>query len=153
MKNTFSVDAPHIVVTKDFEQCRKSLEALGVQYKQVTSDYFVFPAKLFGSGIDFMVGIHGSSGVPQLVLFIEIFRPEEYYRAPGYNIEKSFDEVSEILRKRYGLPDKKGRSGVSVFADETLPYEKWLAEEYMVEHCMMDRFGLYESLHINFYQY
>jgi len=151
MKNTFPVDEPKLVLTKDFEQCRRSLSVLGIEYKQITEGYMTFPAKLFDSKVDFIIGLHSSwhAGV-KCVDLIEIFRTDEYYKA-SHGLGASYAEVSEILRKRYGLPDQEGWGGISVFDADRLPYEKWLTEEHMVKHYIMDRFGLYECLNIEFY--
>lgn len=148
MKNTFSVDEPHIVLTTDFEGCKQSLEALGVKYRQVTKEYFIFPARLFGSDLDLMVGVHGNSGVPRRVVFLEVFRPEEYYKSPEYDLDQSFRELSGVLRRRYGAPRIVTSASIN-----GQPCEQWLTQDYIVNHCLMERLAVYESLHINFYQY
>lgn len=148
MKNTFLIDEPRVVLIDNFKQCRERLEASGVTYKQVTEKYITFSAKLFGSDIDLMVGLHGGSS--KWLELIEIFRPEEYYRVPGNDVWKSFDELSGILRKRYGPPASSGTSELSHYDEEQWPFEKWLTEEYSISHYLMERFNVGEYLRIEF---
>ncbi len=148
MKNTFLIDEPKILLTDNFRQCKETLTASRVKYRQITEDYIVFPAKLFGADTDLMVGLHGGSS--KWLEFIEIFRPKEYYEVPGNDAWKSFGELSGILRRKYGPPASSGTSGMSHFDTEQWPFEKWETEEYTIDHYLIDRFGVGEYLKIHF---
>ena len=91
-----------------------------------------------------MFGIHFNA---LKIEFIEIFRPQEYYLSDYYDINESFAQLSGILRKQYGKP--LITTSASIGGN---PCEQWHTSNYIVNHYIMERFGLEEHLHINFYK-
>ena len=142
--DAFDVDSPKISIHAKAHNIEHLLKQAGIAYTLVTRGYLVFPGHVFGSNIPLMIGIHFNlTGVK----YIEIFRPREYYQSKLRTIEESFTELSQILRRKYGTPLITTSDSIN-----NHPCEQWMAENYMVNHFIMERFGPEEHLHINFYK-
>lgn len=141
---SFEVDSPRISITPNSQNLEASLKNAGIDYAVVAKGYIVFAGNIWGSDIPLMIGIHFNS---LKVEFIELFRPHSYYQSETYDIHTSFAELSKLLRSRYGAPllvTSKSIGGN--------PCEQWITPDYIINHYIMDRFGLEEHLHINFYK-
>ena len=141
---TFVIDSPQISITPDTKSFVESLKIAAIEYTLVTDGYITFAGRAFGCNMPLMFGIHFNA---LKVEFIEIFHPQEYYQADSYNINESFSQLSEILRKQYGKPLVTTAALIGGH-----PCEQWYTSNYIVNHYIMDRFGLEEHLHINFYK-
>lgn len=141
---TFVIDFPQIAISPDTNTFIDSLKASTIEYTLVTDGYITFAGRAFGCDIPLMFGIHFDA---RKIEFIEISRPHEYYRSASYDINESFSQLSEILRKQYGKPLITTAASIG-----GLPCERWHTSNYIVNHYIMDRFGLEEHLHINFYK-
>lgn len=139
-KSIIKLDKPKINITKDLSKTLKQLKSAEIEYKKVIDGYISFPAKLFGYSETLIVGIHYSLNDIQ---FLEIFRPKEYYLSPDYNIQKSYDELSTVLKKRLGTPSKEE-------SYDNDPFEEWILYTCKIQHYIFDRFGLEEHLQIYF---
>ena len=142
-KNTavFPVLEPKIELTVSVSQCIKELNTADVKYNQVCKGYIVFPAKLF-NGLVMMVGLHYKGSV---IEYIEVFRPQEYYDSPDFDIKKSFDEIHNSVMTCYGKPKVTNPPHLTGF-----PYERWTGKNFSLEHYIIDRFGPEEHLHFKF---
>ena len=115
-----------------------------IDCKVVTEGYITFAGCVFDSDIPFVIGIHFRSF---RIKYIEIFRTAEYYQSEKYDINTSFAELFDILKKKYGNPMVTTAASINGY-----PWEQWIVPGYIVNHYIMDRFGLEEHLHINFYK-
>ena len=140
----FEIDSPKISLTPNTVDFISILEKFEINYTCVTNGYITFSAHVFDYAYPLMLGIHYN---PLKIEFIEIFRPMEYYQQDAYDINVSFSELSAILRKKYGKPFITTSASINGY-----PCEKWRTADYVVNHYIMDRFGLEEHLHINFYK-
>ncbi len=143
-KPAFVIDFPQIAISSDTQTFIHSLKASTIEYTLVTDGYITFAGRAFGCDIPLIFGIHFNT---LKIEFIEIFRPREYYQSDSYDINESFSQLSEILRKQYGKPIMTTASSIGGH-----PCEQWITSNYIVNHYIMDRFGLEEHLHINFYK-
>ena len=143
-KPSFMIDAPQISITPDAQHFIKSLQASAIEYTLVTDGYITFAGKAFACDIPLMFGVHFNK---LKVEFIEIFRPLEYYQSDHYDINESFSQLSDALRKRYGKPLTVTAASIGGHL-----CEQWHTQNFVVNHYIMDRFGLEEHLHINFYK-
>ncbi len=139
----FEVNSPKFTITPDARKLEASLKAAGIDYRLVTKGYIVFRGNVFESDIPMMIGIHHNGFK---VVFIELFRPDEYYCSGRYDINTSFNELSEVLRNEYGEP-----LIVTSKSIDNNPCEQWNTSDFIVNHYIMDRFGPEEHLHVNFY--
>ena len=142
--STFVIDFPPIAISPDTHTFIDSLKASNIEYTLVTDGYITFAGRAFDCDIPLMFGIHFNA---LKIEFIEIFHPQEYYRSDSYDINESFALLSGILRKQYGKPLITTSASIG-----GQPCEQWLTSNYIVNHYIMDRFGLEEHLHINFYK-
>ena len=140
----FVIDFPQFAISPDTHTFINSLKASTIEYTLVTKGYITFAGKAFSCDIPLIFGIHFNA---LKIEFIEIFRPNEYYHSDIYDIYKSFSQLSEILRKQYGKPSMTTSASI-----EGQPCEQWHTSNYIVNHYIMDRFGLEEHLQINFYK-
>ncbi len=143
-KPAFVIDFPQIAISPDTHTFIDSLKASTIEYTFIADGYITFAGRAFGCDIPLMFGIHFNA---LKIEFIEIFRPHEYYQSNLYDIYESLSQLSEILRKQYGKP--LITTSVSIGGQ---PCEQWHTSNYIVNHYIMDRFGLEEHLHINFYK-
>lgn len=143
-KPAFVIDSPKISITPDIQTFIASLKASDIEYKLVTNGYITFAGKAFACDIPLMFGVHFNK---LRIEFIEVFRPLEYYQSDTYDISESFSQLSDALKKQYGKP--LVNTAVSI---KWQPCEQWCTQDYVVNHYIMDRFGLEEHLHINFYK-
>ena len=143
-KPTFVIDFPQIAISPDTHSFIDLLKASTIEYTLVTDGYITFEGRAFGSNIPLMFGIHFNA---LKIEFIEIFRTQEYYLSDSYDINESFAQLSGILRKQYGKPLITTSASIGGH-----PCEQWHTSNYIVNHYIMERFGLEEHLHINFYK-
>ena len=143
-KPNFVIDSPQILITPDTRTLIESLKASNIEYTSVTNGYITFAGNAFGCDIPLMFGVHFNT---LNVEFIEVFRPLEYYQSDRYDINESFSQFSDVLRKQYGKPLVTTAASIG-----GQPCEQWYTSNYIVNHYIMDRFGLEEHLHINFYK-
>ena len=141
---TFVIDFPQIAISPDTHTFIDSLKASTIEYTLVTDGYITFEGRAFGCNIPLIFGIHFNT---LRIEFIEIFRPQEYYLSDSYDINESFAQLSGILRKQYGKPLITTSASIG-----GQPCEQWHTSNYIVNHYIMERFGLEEHLHINFYK-
>ena len=141
---TFVIDFPQIAISPDTHSFIDLLKASTVEYTLVTDGYITFEGRAFGCNVPLMFEIHFNA---LKIEFIEIFRPQEYYLSDSYDINESFAQLSGILRKQYGKP--LITTSASIGGN---PCERWHTSNYIVNHYIMERFGLEEHLHINFYK-
>ena len=141
---TFVIDFPQISITPDTQTFIASLKASNIEYALVTNGYITFAGRAFDCDIPLMFGIHFNA---LKIEFIEIFRPQEYYLSDSYDINESFAQLSGVLRKQYGKPLITTSASIGGY-----PCEQWHTSNYIVNHYIMERFGLEEHLHINFYK-
>lgn len=140
----FEIDTPKFSITANACDLEVVLKKAGVEYKVVTDGYITFKGCVFNSDIPLAIGLHFDSFK---VRYIEIFRTQEYYQSEEYDINASFAQLSDILRKKYGAPVMLTSASISGY-----PCEQWMTPAYIVNHYIMDRFGPEEHLHINFYK-
>ncbi|MDO4153938.1 MAG: hypothetical protein Q4E21_03690 [Clostridia bacterium] len=140
----FAVDEPNIVITKDFTKCKNDLALHGTEYNTVSDGYITFPAKLFHTDIQFICGIHYNLNTIQ---YIEIFRPIEYSQSTAFDIHQSYKQLSDVLKKQFGNPIHT--TGESIGGQQN---EQWICKGFIINHYLLDRFGLEEHLHINFFK-
>lgn len=143
-KPAFVMDAPAFSIVPDTQAFLSSLKASGIAYTLVSDGYITFPGKAFASDIPLMFGIHFDA---LKVAFIEIFRPIEYYQSESYDINESFSQFSDMLKAQYGTPLVATAASIGGRL-----CERWITPNYIINHYLMDRFGLEEHLHINFYK-
>ena len=141
---SFKVDYPKLSIAADSHNIESMLKGTGVEYNVVADGYITFCGCVFDCDIPLMIGIHFKS---HKVEFIEIFRTLEYYQSEKYDINASFDELSNILKKKYGNPVVLTTASTNGY-----PYEQWMTPNYIVNHYVIDRFGLEEHLHVNFHK-
>lgn len=141
---SFEVDCPKFSIAANSHNIESLLKDAGIEYTVITAGYITFRGCVFDSDIPLMIGIHFNS---HKVEFIEIFRTLEYYQSEQYDINVSFNELSSILRKKYGKPLVLTSASISGY-----PCEQWMTPSFIVNHYIMDRFGPGEHLHINFYK-
>ncbi len=141
---SFEIDHPKFSITPNSQNIESLLKSAGIKYNTVTDGYITFCGQAFDSDIPLMIGIHFNS---HKVEFIEIFRTLEYYQSEGYDINVSFAELSNILKKKYGKPLVTTSASISGY-----PCEQWTTPNFIINHYIMDRFGPEEHLHINFYK-
>lgn len=91
-----------------------------------------------------MIGIHFNLFK---IEYIEIFRTEKDYQSEKYDINTSFAELSDLLKKKYGKPVVTTSASINSY-----PCEQWITSDYIVNHFIMDRFGAEEHLHISFHK-
>ncbi|MDE5983871.1 MAG: hypothetical protein K2H13_01275, partial [Eubacterium sp.] len=111
-------------------------------YETVCDGYIVFPANVFKSDLDLMVGLHYKNDKLE---FIEIFRTKEYYYDADYNVEKSYQEISEILNALY-----RNAAITDCPENEIEKFEQWNLKYYGIRHYILNRFDLEEHLVIVF---
>lgn len=140
----FVIDYPLFSISPKTVEFITALKASPIEHEFVTNKYITFAGKAFGSDIPLMFGIHFNASK---IEFIEVFHPTEYYQSADYDINKSFSQLSEILRRQYGEP----LTNTDTSTGNT--NEKWQTDVYTVEHYIIDRFGLEEHLHIKFTKY
>ncbi|MBE6943379.1 MAG: hypothetical protein E7453_03860 [Ruminococcaceae bacterium] len=143
-KPAFVIDFPQISITPDTQTFIASLKASDIEYTLVTNGYITFAGKAFACDIPLMFGVHFNK---LRIEFIEVFRPLEYYQSDTYDISESFSQLSDVLRKQYGKPLVTTAASIGGH-----PCEQWHTSNYIVNHYIMDRFGIEEHLHINFYK-
>ncbi len=143
-KPSFAIDFPKIAILPDTQSFIDSLKASAVEYTLVADGYITFEGRAFGCDIPLMFGIHFDA---RMIEYIEIFRPLAYYKSDRYDIDESFSELSDILRKQYGKP--LVTTAASIFGQTS---EQWYTSDFIVNHYIMDRFGPEEHLHIKFYK-
>lgn len=139
----FGIDSPKLSITPNPHNLKSSLKNAGIDYEVVTDGYITFAGCVFDSDIPLMIGIHFNLFK---IEYIEIFRTLKYYQSEKYDINTSFAELSDILKKKYGKPIVTIPALINGY-----PREKWIVPGYIVNHYIMDRFGPEEHLHINFY--
>ena len=140
----FEIDRPRVSIAANSHNIESLLKDAGVEYSVVTDGYIVFRGCVFDSDIPLMIGIHFNS---DKVRCIEIFRPNEYYQSGEYDINVSFDEFSNILKKKYGKPLVTTSSSTDGY-----PCEQWVTPSFVVNHYIADHFGPAEHLHIKFHK-
>lgn len=138
----FEIDSPQLSITSSAQNLKALLKNAEVKYKVVSRGYIVFEGFAFNCDIPLMIGVHFNA---VKIEFIEIFRPLAYYESENFDINISFSELSKVLRKRYGEPIVTTSTSINDY-----PCEEWHTSDYMVNHYIMDRFGLEEHLHIKF---
>ena len=142
--DAFEIDTPRLTIASNMHDPETILMEAKVEYRTVTKGYIVFEGYVFGSDFPLMIGIHFNAFK---VEYIEIFRPMEYYRSGEYDIQVSFAELSDLLKKQYGNP---------LITKPTVlfgyPHERWRTPNYLIDHYIMDRFGPEEHLHICFHR-
>lgn len=140
----FEVNSPKFTITRNAWNLEAALDAAGIDYRVVTKGYIVFQGSVFERDIPLMIGIH-HNGIN--VVFIELFRPEDYYASVNYDVNVSFAELSEALKNEFGEPEIVTSQSIDHY-----PREQWLTSDFIINHYIMDRFGPEEHLHINFFQ-
>lgn len=141
---TFEIDSPKILITLDASGIETLLKNSGADYTVITKGYITFRGYVFNSDFPLMIGIHFND---LQVKFIEIFRPDEYYQSEKFNISASFNELSALLKKKYGNPRVTTSKSINDY-----PCEQWMTSDYFINHNIADHFGPAEYLHINFYK-
>lgn len=140
----FEINSPKLSITPNTYNLKSSLKNAGIDYKVVTDGYITFAGCVFDSDIPLMIGIHFNLSK---IEYIEIFRTPEYYQSQKYDVNTSFTELSDILKKKYGNPIVTTSASIKGY-----PCEQWILPSYVVNHYITDRFGPEEHLHINFYK-
>lgn len=139
----FRIIEPDIKIFPNINKTVKLLRKSGVKYKMVCDGYIIFPAKVFKTDLYLMVGLRYKK---DSIERIEIFRPNEYYIDNGYDVEKSYQEISLILKELYGYPSTASNFDSSY--DGRI--EQWNLKYYIISHTLFDRFGLEERLSIEY---
>ncbi len=144
IKPAFVIDSPKFSIVSDTQSFIASLKTSAISYTLVADGYITFAGRTFCCDMPLMFGVHFNE---LKVEFIEIFRPLEYYQSDHYDIYESFSQLSDALRKQYGEPLVTTAASIGGH-----PCEQWHTSNYIINHYIMDRFGLEEHLHINFYK-
>lgn len=141
-KKYFHIINPDIYITPKINKCIKQLKKTGIKYETVCDGYIVFPANVFKPYLDLMVGLHYKNDKLE---FIEIFRTKEYYCDADYNVEKSYQEISETLNALYG------KAAITGCPENTIEkFEQWNLKYYGIRHYILNRFDYEEHLVIAF---
>lgn len=140
----FEVDSPKLSITPNPHNLKSSLKNAEIDYKVVTDGFITFAGCVFDSDIPLMIGIHFNLSK---IEYIEIFRTPKYYQSEKYDINTSFAELADILKKKYGNPIVTTSASINGY-----PCEQWITPGYIINHYIMNRFGPAEHLHINFYK-
>ncbi|MCR5528242.1 MAG: hypothetical protein K6F49_03390 [Saccharofermentans sp.] len=141
-KPTFYIDSPELAVTPDAHDIEERLQEAGIAYRVINPGYIVFSGHILQSDIPLMIGLHYRD---DLIDFIEIFRPAECYQAEDFDVDRSFEELSDMVEKRFGPPTRK--SGPDKHQNRS---ELWKLNDYTISHSVYERFVRQESLSIRF---
>ena len=136
----FEIDDPKFLITPDAGDVEKRLQKSLIDYKKVTDGYITFEGYVLGSNYPLMIGLHFLN---DRMDFIEIFRQREYYQSESYNVDDSFEENSNLIRRRFGAPAKE--SSLDRFLTRS---EEWELPNFSIYHSIYERFGRAERFSI-----